>query len=426
MESGNAAIPIARPVAPAGPWAEHVFTVGTTGTNGKTSTTLLVAEVLRSSGAMVAAETTIGATREPGVFTPRSESKFLDRMRDLAERGYSRLAIEVTSEALASGWAKKWRFDLGIFTNLTQDHLDAHRTFEHYLASKAQLFVHLGPGCHAVLNAADPASMLLQQVIPQDVSQLWYGSPLRGPFLAKPDLAVSELTISLDGTRVVLAPSEFAEQLGGSLHTQLIGGVFAENALAAACAGLALKLEPKKVAEGIARLQRVPGRFEVVTREPAVIVDYAHTPDALVRTCSAARTLTQNLGGSRLIVVFGAGGNRDPNKRGPMGEAVGQIADIAIITNDNPRKEDPQLIARAIEAGCRQSGRSEVVVELDRHRAIEQAIDRARLCDVIVICGKGHEIGQEVGSETLPFDDAEVARIIVQGSHTRRSHTQSV
>ena len=410
MDSGSKAPVIARPVAAAGAWAEQLFTVGVTGTNGKTSTTLLIAEILRASGEPVAVETTIGASRTMGAFTPRGDSPFFERMQDVARRGISRLAIEVTSEALAAGWAKKWRFDLGVFTNLSQDHLDAHGSFEHYLASKAQLFVHLGPDRYAVLNAADPAATFIDKVVPPDVRRLWYASPKRGPFLVEPDLAVRELAITLDGTEIELAPSAAAEQFGGALKTRLIGSVFAENALAAACVGLALGTEPARVREAIAHLDRVPGRFEVVAREPVVIVDYAHTPDALERTCDAARSLARNLGGSRLIAVFGAGGNRDPKKREPMGEAVGASADIAIITSDNPRREDPGVIAAAITAGCRKAGRARTIVELDRRKAIDSAIGLSQPRDVIVVCGKGHETGQTIGDVTVPFDDAEVAR----------------
>jgi len=413
MQSGPNAPVTVRPVAAAGPWAENLFTVGVTGTNGKTSTTLLIAEVLRSTGTRVAVETTIGAAHESGQFRPRNESRFFDRMQAAARLGIARLAIEVTSEALAGGWAKRWRFDLGVFTNLSQDHLDAHGSFEHYLASKAQLFVHLGPGRHAILNAADPAALLLNQVIPSDVTRLWYASPKRGPFLIEPDLAVREIVTTAEGTEISLAPSRLAEALGGHLRTPLVGAVFAENALAAACVGLALQMEPSKVREGIAALGRVPGRFEIVARAPVVVVDYAHTPDALERTCQAAREVAISLGSSRVLVVFGAGGNRDPSKREPMGEAVGANADFALVTSDNPRREDPTAIANAVATGCRRRSRFEVIVELDRRRAIERAIELARPNDVVVICGKGHETGQIIQDETIPFDDAEVARQIL-------------
>lgn len=403
-----------RPVPPAADWAAELFTVGITGTNGKTSTTLLVAEVLRAGGHAVAVETTIGAGAGSEDLVPRSTSNYFDRLQAAKHRGTSHFAIEVTSEALATGWAKRWRFDLGVFTNLTPDHLDAHGSFEHYLASKAQLFVHLGPGRTAVLNAADEAALLLSRVIPSDVERCWYFSPRRGPAHTSPNLGLSHLQLSLEGTNIRLEPSAFAEALDFELQTRLVGAVFAENALAAACVGLSMGEDAAKVKAGLLTLSRVPGRFEIVAREPVVVVDYAHTPDALARTCEAARELANaQPGGARLITVFGAGGNRDKTKRGPMGEAVGAAADIAIVTNDNPRDEDPRLIAESVADGCRRSGKSTLVVELDRRRAIQRAIELAHPHDLVVICGKGHETGQTQRGTTLPFDDSAVAREIL-------------
>jgi UDP-N-acetylmuramoyl-L-alanyl-D-glutamate--2,6-diaminopimelate ligase len=156
----------------------------------------------------------------------------------------------------------------------------------------------------------------------------------------------------------------------------------------------------------------VPGRFEIVNRDPIVAIDYAHTPDALARTASAARSLA---GAGRVIVVFGAGGQRDRDKREPMGRAVGQRADIAIVTNDNPRTEDPQAIAKTLASGCRRGGRAYVAVELDRRRAIDRALSEARGGDVVVIAGKGHESGQQIGAETIPFSDAEEVRHLLGG-----------
>jgi UDP-N-acetylmuramoyl-L-alanyl-D-glutamate--2,6-diaminopimelate ligase len=392
--------------------------VGVTGTNGKTSTTLLVAEVLRAAGHQVGVETTLGAGTRPDEYRSRQETTFLERMQAAAAAGISRFAVEVTSEALASGWAKKWRFDLGVFTNLSRDHLNAHGTFEHYLASKAQLFVHLAPGAHAVLNAADPSALLIDRVLAADVCRTWYASPTRGPALVEPDLAARRLTITLDGTEIELSPSQLADQLGGRLTTRLIGAVFAENALAAACVGLRSGIPGEIVRAGLAALARVPGRFELVCRSPAVAVDYAHTPDALERTCDAGRMLADGLGGSRVIVVFGAGGSRDATKRRPMGEAVGARADYAVITTDNPRDEEPRTIARALENGCRRAGRAHVIAQPDRRKAIAHALELARPNDVVLICGKGHEQGQVVGDKTFPFDDVEVARGLLSARHS--------
>jgi UDP-N-acetylmuramoyl-L-alanyl-D-glutamate--2,6-diaminopimelate ligase len=199
--------------------------------------------------------------------------------------------------------------------------------------------------------------------------------------------------------------------LGAELETQLVGAVFAENALAAASVGLALGEPANQVKAGILALARVPGRFEIVAESPVVVVDYAHTPDALTRTCEAARDLgNEQPGRARVIVVFGAGGNRDKTKRVPMGESVGALADIAIVTSDNPRDEEPAAIAQAVASGCHRGGKCHVVLELDRRRAIERALETANPYDIVVICGKGHETGQTQRGVTLPFDDATVAR----------------
>ena len=401
---------LARPVAAAAPWAEPYLTVGVTGTNGKTSTTTLVAWALREAGHRVLTETTIGYALDGDVVSvPRTVGGFLTALEQAARTGAKHAAIEVTSEALARGAARSWRFDVGVFTNLTHDHLAAHGTFEHYLASKAQLFVHLGPGRTAVLNACDEPALLLDRATPPDVLRKWYAVPSRGPSLHEADLVAASVRVAEDGTHVTLTPGELSDALGGAISTRLIGNVFAENALAAALAALAAGVSGTDVRAGIARCPGVPGRFEIVAHEPLAVVDYAHTPDALARTCDTARALATARGG-RVLVVFGAGGGRDTAKREPMGREVGQRADTAFVTSDNPRNEDPREIARVLAGGCRRGGRAQVKVVLDRREAIERALARAHPEDVVVVAGKGHESGQIVGTETRPFSDAGVLR----------------
>ncbi len=406
---------LARPTpAPFG-WAEPFFTLGVTGTNGKTSTTLLLGAALRATGRAVLVETTLGYTLdERALDVPRTLEGYFSAFEQAAGAGCRDAVVEVTSQALAQGYAKRWRFDLGIFTNLSRDHLSQHGSWEHYLASKAQLFVHLGPGQSAVLNAADESALLIDRVTPDDVKRVWYRVPSRGPALHHADLAANAVSLSADGTLVTLEPSALAEALGGSLRTRMIGEVFAENALAAAAGAIAAGVDAAVVARGIASCPVVPGRFEVVTREPALVaVDYAHTPDALARTCDAARALA---GQKRVIVVFGAGGGADPEKREPMGRAVGQRADVAIVTNDNPRREDPKFIAKAVARGAERGGRAYVLTELDRRAAIRQALERSKPGDVVVVAGKGHERGQTLGDETLPFSDVEELAALLGGS----------
>ncbi|HET9958612.1 MAG TPA: UDP-N-acetylmuramyl-tripeptide synthetase [Polyangiaceae bacterium] len=396
--------------APYAPWASGLHSIGVTGTNGKTSTTLFVAEVLRAAGLAVASETTIGVGARLGEYDSPSQSTFFDRMRGHADAGVTHLALEVTSEALASGWAKRWRFDAGVFTNLSHDHLNAHGSFEHYLASKAQLFVHLPSGAVAVFNSADPVSGWLERVTPADVRRLYFAAASRGPAMRAADLAARLTHVGPLGTTAELEPSELSEALDRKLEIELLGEVFLENALAAALVAWGHGIEPQTIQRGLRSVSKIPGRFEVIARAPWVVVDYAHTPDALARTLATGRALLADTSGAKLIVVFGAGGDRDANKREAMGVAVGRRADVAILTNDNPRREDPARIAEALARGCAQAGCARVVIELDRARAIDRALNSAGSRDLVLICGKGHERTQTERGITRHFDDAALVR----------------
>lgn len=406
-----------RPVPAAAPWAAPMFSFGITGTKGKTSTTRMLAAILRAAGHSTLEIGTLGAWIDD-VAIPRGKSfsDFLATCQYALSRGARHAALELTSLALAQGYARAWRVDMGVFTNLSPDHLQTHGSWEHYLAAKAQLFVHLGPGRSAVLNAGDPHVAMLEQVIPRDVERRWFHAPQRGEALATPELAAATIELSRAGTRVVLAPSPLASSLGGALWVPTIGEVFGENALAAALAGHAYGLPSAAIVEGLAGCPPIPGRFEVVSGpdQPLVAIDYAHTPDALERTCTSARTLAGHEG--RLIVVFGAGGDATPSKREPMGEAVGRLADLAIVTNDNPRDEDPESIAAMLLAGLRRGRRATIERELDRQRAIARALELATSRDVVVIAGKGHEQGQQIRGQVQPFADAEVARRLLTRS----------
>lgn len=405
---------IERPTRPPFDWAGDFTTVGTTGTNGKTSTTFLLAHALRGAGASSVAITTLGYWIDDELQSdlPRSLAGFHEAFRRAHARGIRRAAVECTSKALAEGYAKRWRFDVGVFTNLSPDHLSTHGSWEHYLAAKAQLFVHLGPGRTAVLNAADPHALLLDRAIPTDVERVWFCAPSRGPRLHDAELEAATVAIDADGTHVRLQPSAVAARLGGELRVRMVGDVFAENALAAAAGALAAGIPGDAVVRGLARCPPVPGRFEIVHRDPIVAIDYAHSPDALARTCDTARALARG----RVLVVFGAGGESTPEKRHPMGVEVGARADVAIVTNDNPRREDPVAIAAMVEAGVREGGRAELRVELDRERAIEIALALATADDVVVVAGKGHEEGQVIGGQTLPFSDAAAVRRALGGA----------
>jgi UDP-N-acetylmuramoyl-L-alanyl-D-glutamate--2,6-diaminopimelate ligase len=388
-----------------------MFTVGVTGTNGKTSTTHMIAAAFAATGHSTLRIGTVGVDLD-GKALPRGKrfNDFLATMQLAANQGCRHAVIEATSRGLAQGYARAWRFDLGVFTNLSPDHFTTHGSWEHYLAAKAQLFVHLGPGCTAVLNATDVHAAFLDQAMPPDVVRRYFAGSGRGLEHHEPDLAAERVEVTAAGTRVVLRATPLAEQLGGELHTRMVGAVFGENALAAALAGLAAGLPGSAVARGIAACAVVPGRFEILVHgehRPIVAVDYAHSPDALLHTCATARMLAGAHG--RVIVVFGAGGDASPDKRKPMGEVVGAGADLAIVTSDNPRNEDPQAIAEMLLVGLRRT-QVQTEVELDRARAISRALELATPGDVVVIAGKGHETGQVVRGHTTPFSDVDQVR----------------
>ncbi len=398
---------LVRPTPPPFAWADPFFSFGVTGTNGKTSTVHLLGSVLAAAGHLALRISTIDyRLGDQDLALPHTRNGFFEAFTAAHEAGARWASVEVTSRALADAYAKRWRFDLGVFTNLSPDHLSTHGSYEAYLAAKAQLFIHLGPGCTAVLNAADEHAMFIDQAIPPDVLRCWFAAPTRGPLLREADLEAERIEVDAHGTQVTLKPSALADALGGTLRTRMVGAVFAENAMAAAAAGLRAGLDAKAVTSGIASCPPVPGRFEVFGSDPIAVVDYAHTPDALDRTCAQAKALARG----RLLVVFGAGGGASPDKREPMGAAVGAHADRVWVTNDNPRDEDPKQIADALVAGLPASGVS-VEVVLDRAAAIAAAMNAAGPGDVVVIAGKGHEQGQTAGGHTRPFcDRSEIAR----------------
>jgi UDP-N-acetylmuramoyl-L-alanyl-D-glutamate--2,6-diaminopimelate ligase len=291
-----------------------------------------------------------------------------------------------------------------VFTNLSHDHLDAHGSPEHYFASKAQLFHALPQGRGvAVVNGSDEASELLFEVIPSGVTKLAYGVPSRGTPCVELAARATRVELGWDGTHATL---ELAPELGGGsfeLFTRAIGEHFAENALAAFVTAVALGVPRDAAGAAIARATPPPGRFELVASEPHVVVDYAHTPDALRRTLATAASLARG----KVIAVFGAGGDRDRKKRPAMGAATDAAARV-VVTSDNPRREDPAAIAAAIVEAVPPG--VETVVDLERERAIRRAVLEAAPGDVVVIAGKGHETTQTIGAEEKPFSDADVAR----------------
>jgi UDP-N-acetylmuramoyl-L-alanyl-D-glutamate--2,6-diaminopimelate ligase len=380
---------------------EHV---GVTGTNGKTSTTRFVAAALGSMARPVASFTTIGSfLDEEPIATTKSYRGVLDTILAAKERGGRYAALEVTSEVLALGFAQRWPFRVGVFTNLSHDHLDAHGTPEHYFASKAQLFHALPPGRGiAVVNGCDEVSDLLWEATAPGVRKLAYGVPSRGEARMPLDARARAVAVSLGGTHVTL---ELGSALGGGtleLTTRAIGEIFAENAVAAFVTALALGAEAAAAAKAIALAAPPPGRFQVVAQAPWIVIDYAHTPDALRRTLTTARQITSG----RVCLVFGASGNRDAAKRPVMGAAAAN-ADRVILTSDNARDEDPHVIAAAVREGMPRT--LDVQIQLDRAVAIRTAVLEATSDDLIVIAGKGHETTQLIAGVSREFSDADVA-----------------
>jgi UDP-N-acetylmuramoyl-L-alanyl-D-glutamate--2,6-diaminopimelate ligase len=387
-----------------------VRTVAVTGTNGKTTTTSMIAAIVEASGEPWARATTLGmSVAGEALEDDGSMRAFADMIERSVAASVRTVALETTSRSLASGFARRWPPDVAVFTNLTRDHLDRHGSPEAYLAAKAQLFLALPVDGTAVLNADDGACALLDEVLPRAVRRRWYGvSGARSRSHPRAlDARAERVVATRDGTTVELAGSALAEALGRRFELRAVGAVHAYNALGAALAAEAAGYDGAAIRRGLEQFPGVRGRFEVIAREPLVIVDYAHTPDALERSIVAARELVTRDRGT-VTCVFGCGGDRDTGKRPEMGRIADDGADRVIVTNDNPRSEAPSAIAQAIEAGAR--GRSELRIVLDRREAICLAVAEAGPADAVLIAGKGHETSQEVGGIRVPFDDAAVAR----------------
>ncbi|HYQ17393.1 MAG TPA: UDP-N-acetylmuramyl-tripeptide synthetase [Polyangiaceae bacterium] len=390
------------PPAPA--WASSLVSVGITGTNGKTTTTAWLAALLGILARPVARVTTLGCFLDDAPLDVAPHyAGFLSTMQRCLEAGGRYAALELTSEALSLGFAKAWPCSLAVFTNLSLDHSDAHGSPEHYLASKAQLFMALAPGHLALLNGCDANAALLREVIAPGVDVACYGVGSRGVAWAPLDLQATDARLSLEGTRAKLSGSARFGALPAELAIRGVGEIFLENALAALGGALLLGVPAAAAVQALAELPAPLGRFQVVRRAPDVVVDYAHTPDALERTLASARALCRG----SLTVVFGAGGSRDKAKR-PLLGAAARAADHVVLTSDNPRDEAPERIADEVAAGLGQHAR--VTRELDRARAIELPLASAGPDDLVLIAGKGHELTQEISGIQLPFSDVAIVQ----------------
>jgi UDP-N-acetylmuramoyl-L-alanyl-D-glutamate--2,6-diaminopimelate ligase len=368
--------------------------VGLTGTNGKTTVTYLLEAMGTAAGRTMGLIGTVGAriAGEPhpvGFTTP--EATHLQRLlRTMHDAGVDTVTMEVSSHALQQGRADEVAFDVVAFTNLSQDHLDYHDTMETYYRAKRRLF-EPGRARTAVISVDDAWGRRLVRETAIRVVTVGMAEDA--------DLHGTILEATPTGTRLKVA----GEAIDTVLPVHLAGGFNASNALVAVGCALEMGLPVDAVVAGIDAVRVVPGRFERVPSDHGfeVVVDYAHTPEAMATVISAVRPLTTG----RVIAVGGAGGDRDRTKRPSMGAALA-TADLAIITSDNPRSEDPMAILDQVAAGA---GDSDVIVEPDRRHAIRRALRAARPGDVVLVLGKGHESGQQIGNRILPFDDVAVA-----------------
>jgi UDP-N-acetylmuramoyl-L-alanyl-D-glutamate--2,6-diaminopimelate ligase len=368
---------------------------GVTGTNGKTTTSYLLHSILtaagRRPGLLGTIESRIGGERRAAIRTTPEAIDLQRAFRQMLDAGDRSCALEATSHGSELGRLEGVRFAALAFTNLGQDHLDFHGTFERYFDAKRRLFVE-GERPPAAVNVGDVHGRLLAE----ELRALGHERLLTFGFPADADVRPEQLRLDQTGTRF---------RAGGiELRTSMRGRFNVENVLAAVAVSRLIGLESDAIAAGVEALSGVPGRFESVDAgQPfGVVVDYSHKPDALENVLRTAREIAAN----RVICVFGCGGDRDRGKRPVMGRIAADLADVAIVTSDNPRSEDPDAIIAEVVAGA---GRA-VEVEPDRAAAIEHAVAIAQPGDVVVIAGKGHEQGQEFADRTIPFDDREVAR----------------
>jgi UDP-N-acetylmuramoyl-L-alanyl-D-glutamate--2,6-diaminopimelate ligase len=386
--------------------------VGVTGTNGKTTTTHLVEALYRRFGEKTGLIGTIGYRINdetmPAQATTPEASDLQEILARMADRGVTRVAMEVSSHALAQHRVAGCRFAVAVLTNITSEHLDYHRTMEAYLEAKTKLFMAMGGASGdgfglraAVLNADDAHYAAVNRCCPGQ--KITYG------VAAPADIRAEDIRFDSRGVSF-----RVTGEFGAAPFTLRIPGLFSVyNALAAVGVGLAEGYPLDEISAALAGVSGVPGRFELVNggQDFQVVVDYAHTPDGLENVLRAGRQITSG----RVITVFGCGGERDRSKRAPMGETAMRYSDLAIATNDNPRGEDPDVIFREIMPGLqRWSHKGEYRVIPDRREAIAAALQAARKGDLVMIAGKGHEEYQVLKDRVIPFSDRQVARELLE------------
>jgi len=388
--------------------AQRLKLAAVTGTNGKTTTSFLIKHICEKAGLRCGLIGTvryeIGERILPAIRTTPESLDLQELLAQIVNAGCRAAAMEVSSHALAQDRTRGLEWNVAVFTNLTQDHLDFHGTMESYFESKAKLFAQLGQQGDkkkpvAVVNIDDRYGQQLLEKIDKSVAIVTYGMGARADFRA------SNYRVEFSGTSYQLD----ARGKSYLVRVPLIGRFNVANSVAALAAANGLGVDLRAAVLSLGKSPQVPGRLEMVPakRQFQVFVDYAHTPDALANVLKTLRELQPQ----RLIVVFGCGGDRDRQKRPLMGEMVDRHADYALITSDNPRKEDPSAIIAAIEKGFRSTHFEKIV---DRTEAINRAIALAQRRDIVLIAGKGHENYQEFADHTVPFDDIQVARRAIE------------
>lgn len=386
--------------------------VGITGTNGKTTTGYLLSAIFEAAGVRCGLMGTIVhrvGDREYAATRTTPEAPDLQRMmRQMVDAGSAACVMEVSSHALALRRADGIRFAAGVFTNLSREHLDFHADMEDYFAAKRRLFELLPAEAPAAINLDDPRGPALAAAS---------GRPVTYAVNRAADVTPGPLSFSLDGLEFEARTSQGTV----AVRSKLVGRPNVYNLLAAISVAAALGVPLAAIARGVSALDGVPGRFERVSSahdDIAVVVDYAHTDDALRNVLETARPLVTH----RLITVFGAGGDRDRTKRPLMGMVAARLSDVVVITSDNPRTEDPRRIIDEIQRGAQPETRQRdatILTVPDRREAIHMAVGQASAGDVVVIAGKGHEKFQEIGGDVLPFDDVTVAREALDARRVR-------
>ena len=386
--------------------ARKLTVVGVTGTNGKTTSTYLLRQILRAAGHKVALTGTVAydtlAEATAAVNTTPGPVQLADMMAQMLGAGATHLVMEVSSHALDQRRTDGIALDVGVFTNLSGDHLDYHGSMQAYLAAKRRLFESLPPAKTAVVNRDDPYGRRMLPPDRGDLRVIWYGLSPAADVWAR----IEEITAA--GSRFVLG----CAGREAAVRSPLVGRHNVYNCLAAAAAAVAMGKEIDTAARAIEQVEVVPGRLQRVCAagDIDVLVDYAHTDDALKNVLAALAPINRG----RLILVFGCGGDRDRTKRPRMARVAEEFADRIFVTSDNPRSEDPEAIIREIMAGFSRRGRGKVHPECDRGRAIAAAIAAAAPGDTVLVAGKGHEDYQIIGDRRIHFDDVEAAAQILR------------